>query len=108
EVDTGSQEQSRGIEQIVSAIGQMERVTQRNAANAEQSAAASEELAAQAKSLYNIVERVRQLAGDGRNAPRPGAAVPVPAAVRATKQQPVPVPSRGGQTQFPLNDGELF
>jgi methyl-accepting chemotaxis protein/methyl-accepting chemotaxis protein-1 (serine sensor receptor) len=108
EVDTGSQEQSRGIEQIVSAIGQMERVTQRNAANAEQSAAASQELAAQAKSLYTIVERVRQLAGDGGKAPAPGAGAQVAAAVRSAKQQPVSVPSRAGQSQFPLNDQELF
>jgi methyl-accepting chemotaxis protein/methyl-accepting chemotaxis protein-1 (serine sensor receptor) len=63
EVDVGSQEQSRGIEQIATAVTQMEAVTQRSAASAEESAAASEELAAQAQTLYDIVERVRQLVG---------------------------------------------
>jgi methyl-accepting chemotaxis protein len=63
EIDVGSLEQSRGIEQIATAVGQMEQVTQRSAANAEESAAASEELAAQAQSLYSIVERLRVLVG---------------------------------------------
>ena len=70
EIDVGSQEQSRGIEQISMAVGQMEKVTQRNAANAEESAAASEELAAQARSLYETVERLRQIAGDDESAQR--------------------------------------
>jgi methyl-accepting chemotaxis protein len=66
EVDVGSQEQSRGIEQIATAVTQMEAVTQRSAASAEQSAAASEELAAQAQTLADIVDRVRQLVGGNR------------------------------------------
>jgi methyl-accepting chemotaxis protein len=67
EVDVGSHEQSRGIEQISMAVGQMEKVTQRNAANAEESAAASEELASQARSLYESVERLRRIAGGDRD-----------------------------------------
>ena len=63
EVDVGSQEQSRGIEQIATAVTQMEAVTQRSAASAEESAAASEELAAHAQTMYDIVERLRQLVG---------------------------------------------
>jgi methyl-accepting chemotaxis protein len=66
EIDVGSQEQARGIEQISMAVGQMEKVTQRNAANAEESAAASEELAAQARNLYDTVERLRRIAGEER------------------------------------------
>ena len=68
EIDVGSQEQARGIEQIAGAVGQMEQVTQRSAANAEESAAASEELAAQAQSLNSIVERLRNLVGADGNA----------------------------------------
>ena len=71
EVDMGSQEQSRGIEQIATAVIQMEQVTQRSAANAEESAAASQELAAQAQSLYTIVERVRKLVGGHSGASAP-------------------------------------
>jgi methyl-accepting chemotaxis protein/methyl-accepting chemotaxis protein-1 (serine sensor receptor) len=63
EVDVGNQEQSRGIEQIASAVTQMETVAERSAAGAGEGAAASQELAAQAHALYNIVERVRKLVG---------------------------------------------
>ncbi len=63
EVDVGSQEQSRGIEQIATAVSQMEQVTQRSAADAEKSAEASEELAAQAQGLSGIVEKLRELVG---------------------------------------------
>jgi methyl-accepting chemotaxis protein/methyl-accepting chemotaxis protein-1 (serine sensor receptor) len=67
EVDTGSQEQARGIEHIATAVGQMEQVMQRSAANAAESAAANHELAAQAQTLYGIVERLRVLVGGGSN-----------------------------------------
>jgi|SRR5271157_1251406 len=65
EVNTGTQKQARGIQQISSAVGQMEQVTQRSAANAEESAAASEDLGTQAQSLYAVVDRLRALAGGG-------------------------------------------
>jgi methyl-accepting chemotaxis protein len=45
--DSGAREQSTGIDQITSAMAQLEKVTQSTAANAEESAAASEELFAQ-------------------------------------------------------------
>ena len=63
EVDMGSQAQARGIERISMAVGQMEKVTQRNAASAEESAAASEEMAAQARSLEQTVQRLQRVAG---------------------------------------------
>ena len=47
EVHVGSQEQTRGIEQVAKAVTQMERVTQSAAASAEEGAAAAEELTAQ-------------------------------------------------------------
>src|SRR4051794_17043018 len=62
EVSCGSQEQSRGIEQISKAILQMEHVTQTNASGAEESAAASEEMSAQADMLRQIGERLRAMA----------------------------------------------
>ena len=44
EVNLGSQEQARGMDQIQRAVVQMERVTQKNAAGAEQGASAGAEL----------------------------------------------------------------
>lgn len=63
EVSLGSEEQSRGIDQIGRAIAQMEQVTQTTAANAEQSAAAAEELNAQSEALKDIVGRLQAMVG---------------------------------------------
>jgi methyl-accepting chemotaxis protein len=61
EVNMGSQEQVRGIEQISKAIMQMERLTQGAAASAEQSAAAAEELTAQSRAVKDVVGRLAAL-----------------------------------------------
>jgi methyl-accepting chemotaxis protein len=63
EVNLGSQEQARGIEQIGKAIVQMEQVTQKTAASAEESAAAAEELTAQSEKVKDVVDRLRKLVG---------------------------------------------
>ena len=68
EVNLGSQEQARGIEQIGKAITQMEQVTQKTAANAEESAAAAEELNAQSETLKDVVERLTAMVGGGEAA----------------------------------------
>jgi methyl-accepting chemotaxis protein/methyl-accepting chemotaxis protein-1 (serine sensor receptor) len=65
EVSLGSQEQTRGIEQIGKAMLQMGQVTQQIAAGAEESAAAAEELNAQSCVLKDIVERLTELVGSG-------------------------------------------
>ncbi len=75
EVNLGSEEQARGIEQIGKAIIQMEQVTQKTAANAEESAAAAEELNAQSETLKDIVERLTAMVGGGETSnddARPG------------------------------------
>ena len=63
EVNLGSQEQARGIEQIGKAITQMEQVTQKTAANAEESAAAAEQLNAQSETLKEVVEHLTAMVG---------------------------------------------
>ena len=63
EVNMGSQEQARGIDQISKAVAQMDQVTQTTAANAEESASASEELSAQAQALHHIVTELETLVG---------------------------------------------
>ena len=65
EVSLGSQEQTRGIEQIGQGLTQMEQVTQQSAANAEESAAAAEELTAQASTLMEVVHRLSSMVGGG-------------------------------------------
>lgn len=67
EVAAASQEQSQGISQVNTAVTQMDKVTQSNAANAEESAAAAEELTAQAETLKEAVaEQLRLVDGQGR------------------------------------------
>jgi methyl-accepting chemotaxis protein/methyl-accepting chemotaxis protein-1 (serine sensor receptor) len=61
EVNLGSQEQARGIEQISKAIAQMDQVTQSTAASAEESASASEELSAQAEAMQHAVTKLSRL-----------------------------------------------
>ncbi len=58
EIAAASQEQAQGIDQFNTAMAQMDKVTQQNAANAEESASAAEELNAQAESMNQIVDEL--------------------------------------------------
>jgi methyl-accepting chemotaxis protein/methyl-accepting chemotaxis protein-1 (serine sensor receptor) len=70
EVNLGSEEQVRGIEQIGKAITQMEQVTQKTAASAEESASAAEELNAQSETLKEVAERLTDMVGGGETTHR--------------------------------------
>ena len=64
DVSVASRQQAHGIDQVAQAVIRMEKITQTTAATAEQSAAASEELAAEAETAITIVEElVTQLGG---------------------------------------------
>jgi methyl-accepting chemotaxis protein/methyl-accepting chemotaxis protein-1 (serine sensor receptor) len=63
DVNSGSQEQRKGIDGIAQSLAQIERVTQQSAANAEETASASEEMAAQAKTLRHIVKELETMVG---------------------------------------------
>jgi methyl-accepting chemotaxis protein len=54
EISAASQEQSQGIGQINLAVGEVDRVTQTTAANAEEAAAAAQELSSQAEAIRGI------------------------------------------------------
>ncbi len=63
QVNLGSQEQARGMEQIQRAVVQMEQVTQKNAAGAQQSASAGAELSNYAGGMRTLVSDLRQMVG---------------------------------------------
>lgn len=63
QIATASREQSEGIAQVNLAVTQMDKVTQSNAASAEESASASEELNAQAQSMKTTVAELSALVG---------------------------------------------
>ena len=62
-VSVASGQQAHGIEQVLQGIRQMEKVTQTTAATAEESAAASEQLNAQAGVTMRLVERLESMVG---------------------------------------------
>ncbi len=128
EVSAASQEQAQGIDQVTQAVTQMDQVTQSNAANAEESASASEELAAQAGELNQMVDSLVRLVGGAerggpgslgaarRIAPRP-AIGHAPAAhsrqqaplARTATQSPQPAGSTVGRPETALSlDDEDF
>jgi len=63
EIAAASQEQAQGIGQANVAVAQIDNITQRNAAYAEESASASEELSTQAESMKGIVDSLVVLVG---------------------------------------------
>ncbi len=60
EISTSSSEQAKGIEQINKAISEMDKVTQQNAAGAEQSASSSQYLDELARHMRGVVEELTQ------------------------------------------------
>jgi hypothetical protein len=66
EVAAASSEQTQGITQINIAVSQMDKVTQSNAASAEESAAAAEQLNSQASAMKESVEDLLRLLGGKR------------------------------------------
>ncbi len=67
EIAAASQEQAQGIDQINKAVTEMDKVTQQNAANAEESASASEEMNAQAMQMKQVAGSLVTLVNGGTN-----------------------------------------
>ena len=81
-IQVASEEQTRGIGQIGAAIGQMSQVTQTTAAQAEESAAAAQQLNAQAEVMHDIVTQLSQMVGAAHSA------TPTHAAARSSATPP--------------------
>jgi methyl-accepting chemotaxis protein len=63
DVNSGSQEQSAGIERISRAVLQMQTVTRQTAADAKGSASAGTELMDDAEKLQGLVKEMREMVG---------------------------------------------
>ena len=63
EISVASKEQAQGLEQVNVAVSEMDKVVQRNAANAEEFASASEELSGQARDMKSMVTQLVALVG---------------------------------------------
>ncbi len=97
EIASASMEQTMGIEQINSAISQMDEVTQQNAALVEEAAAAAGSLQEQAATLAEVVsifkvgqEAVARPAGLQAVRQQPGARAPARAVAKAAALAPAP------------------
>jgi methyl-accepting chemotaxis protein len=65
EIATASNEQNEGLGQLNTAVSEMDKVTQRNAASAEETAAAAQQLNAQAQALQQAITGLEQLVSGG-------------------------------------------
>jgi methyl-accepting chemotaxis protein len=108
EIAAASNEQADGIRQVTEAIASMDRVTQENSANSEESSAAAVELNEQAGTLNQLINEF-ELANDGSVQQQPvqaAAARPVAAAPKR------PAPSRARKANaaasiIPLDDADM-
>ena len=89
EIATASSEQSQGIGQLTTAVSQMDQVTQGNAASAEETAAAAEELNAQSLTLKDAVSSLQKLVGG--------------TAANSAVTQPTPDRRKPAQQSKPIN-----
>ena len=67
EINAASNEQSEGVDQINKAVSEVDKITQSNAANAEESAAASEELKSHAEAMKDVVNGLVAVVGGLKN-----------------------------------------
>ncbi len=99
DITASSQEQSAGIEQVNTAVAQMDEATHKNAALVEQAAAASDDLRDQAEQLTGMVSVFKLGAGMQTAAatPRPRAAAPVTRLVAKPAVRPPRPPAKAAR-----------
>lgn len=99
EIANASNEQNQGISQVATAVTQMDKVTQNNAASAEETAAAAEELNSQSIAFMEAVGHLQALTGTNAapaptsrhaDAPRLTTKKPVASKHRSDPSKPVP------------------
>ncbi len=90
EISAASVEQAQGIEQISKAVTEMDKVVQRNSANAEESASASEEMSAQAEQMKQFVGELATMVGsaDGHSTIEGATALLKKAALKKVVKEP--------------------
>ncbi|MDR2141660.1 MAG: methyl-accepting chemotaxis protein [Deltaproteobacteria bacterium] len=92
EVAEASKEQSQGISQITTAMNQMDKVTQNNAASAEESASAASSLSVQAGNLMSAVDQMSRIVhGHGQSLT---SQAPSPRQARPHKLSPPPAAAK--------------
>ena len=101
-----SRQQATGVEQVTRAVAEMERVTLTTAATAQQSAAASEELNAQALNTFDMVHALASAIGGGGGAAPSRPQTASPAAGSQTGRRTAQTPP-AARTARPASQDEL-
>lgn len=108
EISISAKEQSEGMNQIATAMGEVDQVTQQNAATSEEAAASAEELSAQAMSMKDVVSTIAMMVGESvtqtsvRHETRKQTNR-APRKTKATRQ----ATSRNNEDVFPLDEEDL-
>jgi uncharacterized coiled-coil DUF342 family protein len=111
EIANAGREQSAGVSQINNSLSQMDKVVQSNAAQAEETAAASHEMLSQAESLMETVKNILTVIEGGSNIVSPtrtlvsaSPSFPAPAPVKqrepASMALPMSTPPKKANTSF--------
>jgi methyl-accepting chemotaxis protein len=102
DIATAAREQAQGIEQINTAIAQLDKVSQSNSSSAEESASAAEELDAQAATLKDQVAKLRQLVGGNSSA----SSTPAASSARLLPKM-IPATTSSGRRAIPMPGDRL-
>jgi methyl-accepting chemotaxis protein len=114
QIATAAREQGRGIGQANSAINQLDKVTQTNAASAEEGASAAEELSAEAQKLQKAVSELLVIAGAKAHSnllPPPGSSRSNPRLENGTGPRPSKPGHRNGtarSSQIPFPESRTI
>ncbi len=93
EISAASREQATGLDQINTAVGQMDETTQRNGALVEETTAAAQSLSEQASNLMQLVGFFRLGDSGSTRAAAPQAAIPAASAARPSPAASRPAPA---------------
>lgn len=113
-ITKASEEQAQGVDQVNTAVSQMEKVTQQNAAGAEESASAAEELSTQAATVKRMVDELSVMVGGNNGSPPKATLRPLIAGLTpssrpiATSPQPMWATTRGSSPIRRHRSGEVI
>jgi methyl-accepting chemotaxis protein len=93
EISAASEEQARGIEQINTAVMQMDKMTQQNAALVEESASAATAMRDQSEAMMGVVSTFKLGDREGQPAPRALSSKAAPTKRSAAKEAPAISPA---------------
>jgi methyl-accepting chemotaxis protein len=107
EIASNANIQADGLEMVNTAVGEMDRVTQQNAAMVEQATAAARSLADEARELNTVVSRFQAGSSGHSSAVSRGADAEIPFVRPASRPAPRPAASAPSYSAVPMVQGNL-